>query len=68
MLRATGAEGWGPLYFEHLYYSCKRLADIFGVALDEAPAFATRLLKTLLKCGTVEFQVEISVTSCTWCC
>lgn len=70
MLRATGAESWGPLYFEHLYYSCERLADIFGVALDEAPALATRLPKTPLKRVTVEFQVEISLRSCAgfWCC
>lgn len=38
MLWVSGAESWGPLYFEHLYYSSERLADIFGEPLDEAPS------------------------------
>lgn len=38
MLWVSGGESWGPLYFEHLYYSSERLADIFGEPLDEAPS------------------------------
>lgn len=68
MLWATGAESRVPLYFEHLYYSWEHLADIFGEALDEASAVAMRLLKIPLKRGTVEFEVKIALTSCTWCC
>lgn len=64
MLWVSGAESWGPLYFEHLYYSLERLADIFGEPLDEAPSVAMKLLKTSLKLGTVESHT----VSCAWRC